>query len=92
MRGGFRVGKVWTGSPDEIWNTVSDCAGVEKRDFDAYFLGQSSACALEVTQVWQYATPVGLDVLRSWFQKFVVPQSWRYVTPEEYSLFQGLER
>ena len=30
LRGGFRIGKVWTGTPEEIWPLVSDSVGVEK--------------------------------------------------------------
>ena len=92
LRGGFRVGQVWTGTPEEIWETVSDSAGVERHDFDAYYTGQSIAYALEITKVWQYANPLPLSALRDMFQGFVVPQSWRYVKPEEYQAFRRMKR
>ena len=88
LRGGFRVGQVWTGTPEEIWETVSESAGVDKHEFDAYYAGQSTAYALEITRVWQYANPLPLSALRDLFQNFVVPQSWRYVKPEEYQSFR----
>ncbi len=60
VRGGFRVGEVWTGSPQDIWKKVSEWAGVNKDDFDAYYAGQSIAYALEITDVWEFANPPGL--------------------------------
>ena len=92
LRGGFSVGEVWRGSPEQIWETVSDRARVDKSDFDAYYAGQSIAYALEITQVWEYANPVGLVALRSQFPDFVVPQSWRYAKPAEYQSFRSMER
>ena len=31
LRGGFRVGHVWQSSPEEVWNEVSEIAGVDKQ-------------------------------------------------------------
>ena len=92
LRGGFRVGEVQTGTPDEIWTLVANSACIEKPDFDAYYAGRSIAYALEITEVWEYLDPVGLNELRDMFQNFVVPQSWRYVKPKEYELFLRMER
>ena len=92
MRGGFRVGQVWEGSPDEVWNIVAELATVNRRDFDAYFQGQAVAYALEVTNVWEYQSPVGLSWLRDRFDDFVVPQSRRYAKPEEDEIFQQMKR
>ena len=88
LRGGFRIGKVWTGTPEEIWSVVSDDVGVEKPEFDAYYAGRELASALEVTDVWEYEHPVELSVLKGKLRNFVVPQSWRYVKPEESEFFQ----
>ena len=92
LRGGFRVGEVRTGTPDEIWAVVAHSACIERPDFDAYYAGRTKAYALEITEVWEYSDPVGLSELREIFQNFVAPQSWRYVKPEEYELFLRMER
>ena len=92
LRGGFRVGQVWRGTPQSIWEKVSEWAGVDKDDFDAYYAGQSIAHALEITDVWEYANPAGLCVLRTRFDRFVAPQSWRYVKPEEHQSFKRMKR
>ena len=92
LRGGFRVGQVWEGTPDDVWNTVADLATVDRQEFDAYFRGQTVAYALEVTNVWEYENPVGLSWLKNRFDDFVVPQSWRYAKPEEHEAFQKINR
>ena len=92
LRGGFRVGRIWCGSPEKIWSIVSDLASVEKQEFDAYYAGKAIAYALEITSVWEYEEPVGLSELRNWFPNFVVPQSWRYIRPEETPVFHRVKR
>ena len=91
LRGGFRVGEVWKGSPDFVWNKVSGLATVNRQEFDAYFRGQAVAYALEVTNVWEYQSPVGLSWLRNRFGTFVVPQSWRYAKTEEQEAFREMK-
>ena len=92
LRGGFRVGQVWSGTPEEVWRQVSKLAGVHKRDFDAYYAGRTVAYALEITDVWEYKNPVSLNTLGNRFPDFVVPQSWRYVRPQEHRLFRRRKR
>ena len=52
LRGGFRVGNVWRGTPEEVWREVSQLGQVDRGDFDAYYAGRSVAYALEITNVW----------------------------------------
>ena len=92
LRGGFRIGEVWIGTPQDIWKEVSKRACVNKDDFDAYFASQTMAYALEITDVWEFANPPGLSLLRRRFDNFVVPQSWRYVKHEEHQAFRKMER
>ena len=91
LRGGFRVGQVWRGSPEEIWDQVSEFAGIGKQDFDTYYAGHTVAYALSIMDVWEYRYPRDLNVLRDRFPGFVVPQSWRYVRPEEYGSFRRMK-
>ena len=92
LRGGFRVGQVWEGSPEDVWNIVADLPTINRREFDAYFQGQAVAYALEVTNVWEYENAVALSLLRGLFDDFVVPQSWRYAKSEEHEAFQRMKR
>lgn len=90
LRGGFRVGDFWHGTPEEIWTKVSELAHIDKQDFDTYFEGQAFAYAFEIKEVWESREPVSLDTLRKEFAKFVVPQSWRYVREDEHKFFQEM--
>ena len=92
LRGGFRVGRVWKGPPEEVWDEVSDLAAVDKRDFDHYYAGRKVACALEIADVWEDSAPLHLDALRLRFSKFVVPQSWRYTTAAEYQYLNEVKK
>ena len=90
LRGGFRVGQVWTGTPDYVWQFVSHLASIDKQEFDMYFFGCKVAFALEITKVWEYDNPVQLDFLKRRFGQFVIPQSWRYLRHEENDVLSGL--
>ncbi len=92
LRGGFRVGKVLTGPPEEIWSKVSEEVRVDKSEFEAYYSGRDLACALEITDEWEYENPMDLSVLRDMYENFVVPQSWRYVKPQEHRDFHAMKR
>ena len=92
LTGGFHVDEVLAGTPEEVWSKVAHYAGVPKSEFDAYYAGRSVAYALKITEVWQYEHPVRLAELRDRFDNFVVPQSWRYVTPEEQTSFKEMQR
>ena len=92
LRGRFTVGNVWTGTPEEVWSSVSDKAGVEKPEFDAYYAGREVAYAFEIVEPLEYKNPLTLDALKRMFRNFVVPQSWRYVKPDEYQAFRDMSQ
>lgn len=90
LRGGFRVDRVWKGSPDGIWNEISAFVGIDRPDFDAYYCGSPVAYALGIADVWEFESPVCLEELRDRLGRFVVPQSWRYLRDSEVQLFQHM--
>lgn len=92
LQGGFRIGNVWHGEPEEIWAKVSERSFVSKQEFDSYYDGKRVAAALEISDVWEFENPSGLADLRTEFPNFVVPQSWRFVRPEEQRLFAQRRR
>ena len=87
-----QCGAVLSGAPEAVWDLVANRAGVAKDVFEAYYAGVSVAYALEITDVWAYERPLGLADLRARFDQFVVPQSWRYLRPEEHRLFLRRKR
>ena len=92
LRGGFRVERVWNGTPEDVWDSVRRHVGMDKRDYDAYYSGSRIACALKIADVWEYRRPARLERLRTRFPGFVAPQSWRYATVEEHRSFRNMAR
>ena len=92
LRGGFRVDKVWEGTPDMIWREVRHLARVDEATFASYYEGRSKAFALNIAYAWQNKHPLSLATLRSKFPGFVVPQSWRYLTRDEHRSFSRMRR
>ena len=92
LRGGFRVADVWQGTPDDVWDRVKDLARVDANTYNAYYEGRSKAFALSIADAWEHKNPLGLEKLRSKFENFVVPQSWRYLTASERRSFSKMKR
>ena len=92
LRGGFTVADVWHGTPDDVWNRVKDLARVDSSTYRAYYEGRSKAFALSIADAWEHKNPLGLEELRRKFENFVVPQSWRYLTPSERRSFSKMKR
>ena len=84
LLGSFRIARIWEGHPSHIWMHVATLCGVTESDFNAYYEGRSMAYGLEIEDVRKFDTPIGLEALRASLPNFVVPQSWRYIKPEEY--------
>lgn len=92
LRGGFRVGHVWYGTPADIWNKVHHIVQIKKREFDEYYGNRSIAYALRIIDVWEYKEPMRFQDIKQQFSEFVVPQSWRYVHLEEYKFFNDAKQ
>ena len=92
LRGGFRVDRVWEGSPDVIWREVKHLAKVDEATFASYYEGRSRAFALNIAYAWKQKHPLSLAALRSKFTDFTAPQSWRYLTGVEYRSFSSMTR
>ena len=83
LRGGFRVEKIWKGTPDSIWRKVSSVAGIDRLAFDDYYQGSDIAYALKIADLWEYRSPIQLQTLQDELGCFAAPQSWRYLKSDE---------
>lgn len=92
LRGGFVVGKVWQGTPEDVWELVKDVASIDVETYNAYYEGRAKAFALSIVDAWEYERPLPLSELRAKFDRFVVPQSWRYLTGTEANSFRRMKR
>lgn len=92
LRGGFRVGEVWSGSPLEVWNMVHELAGISAEEYHRYYDAANVAYALEVLDVWKFANPISLGRLREKFPGFSAPQSYRFVRDLEKRSFSRMRK
>ena len=56
--GSFEIGGILEDHPDDLWDTVKEFAGIDNRDFFAYFEGKSRAFAIEIQNLQEFNDPI----------------------------------
>jgi predicted transcriptional regulator len=74
--GEFQVAGILALETRELWKKTSRYSGIQKQYFDAYFQGQDTAYAIEISFPRKYAKPLKLEEL---FDFGRPPQSFRYI-------------
>jgi predicted transcriptional regulator len=74
--GTFEIGRILEKHPIDLWDTVKEFAGIDNRDFFAYFEGKSRAFAIEIQNLQEFNIPI--DPYET-MQGFVPPQSYCYL-------------
>jgi len=74
--GAFEIGGIIHDHPENLWETLHGCAGIDEIDFFRYFAGRSEGFAIEVKGPQEFGEPVDPWALDP---TFVPPQSFRYV-------------
>jgi predicted transcriptional regulator len=74
--GTFEIGRILEDHPNDLWDTVKEFAGIDNRDFFAYFEGKSQAFAIEIQNLQRFSDPI--DPYET-MPGFVPPQSYCYV-------------
>jgi predicted transcriptional regulator len=74
--GTFEIGGILEGQPVDLWDTVKEFAGIDNRDFFAYFEGKSRAFAIEIQNLQEFHDPI--DPYET-MPGFVPPQSYCYM-------------
>lgn len=77
--GEFKVVSILEDTPASLWEQTRDQAGISKQFFFTYFKGRKKAFAIEIGNPRKYEEAI--DPYRHG-QKFVPPQSFRYL-PED---------
>jgi len=72
----FVMGSILEDHPYDLWDTVREYAGINDRDFFAYFKGKSRAFAIEIQNLRELPNPI--DPYET-MPGFVPPQSYCYV-------------
>jgi predicted transcriptional regulator len=80
--GTFEIGGILEGHPVDLWDTVKEFAGIDDRDFFAYFEGKSRAFAIEIQNLQEFDNPI--DPYET-MPGFVPPQSYCYMDGEKCS-------
>ena len=74
--GRFEIGGILEDHPNNLWDTVKEFAGIDNRDFFAYFEGKSRAFAIEIQNLQEFIDPI--DPYET-MPGFVPPQSYCYM-------------
>ena len=82
LSGCVRVQKLLEVPIDQLWELISDFAGINEDEFYNYFDGLSSGIAVFLSDAEEFQVKPELNYLRDKLG-FNPPQSFRYVSPDE---------
>lgn len=78
-----QVEEVRVKSPECLWRSVREIAGLKRSDYLGYFCGADQAVGIMIGNPTLLTKPVTLDELRTTWPGFHPPQSFRYLTQEQ---------
>jgi predicted transcriptional regulator len=73
--GWFKVKKILSGSPEDIWNKCHEYGGIEKEKFFEYCKGSEIVYAFEIEKCFKFPNPIDPYVIDP---KFKPPQNFSY--------------
>lgn len=76
----FQLSEIIKNSPDYLWEQYCDVSGLSEREFFEYFSDRDTGYAIRIDELEEFAEPVDP---RSVIDRFVAPQSFRYVDGHE---------
>jgi len=85
--GEFYIERVECEEPSVLWEKTKEYSGISKNFYDEYFNGRKKAYALKISSYKEYKNPISpLNIMQS----FVAPQSFKYVSEEDFSRIDKL--
>jgi len=78
-----RVQQIHEGDLEEIWSAFGKAAGISKGEFDRYFTGCSTGCAVVLDSVCALLPALDLSTMRSEVAGFHPPQFFKRLRTEE---------
>ena len=81
--GVVNVAKKEVDTISELWEKIRMRVAISKEEYDNYFVGHKNGVGIYLENVQSFGRPISLDQLRSAFDEFVVPQSYRYLSQRE---------
>ena len=84
--GSFRVDRIFSGTPEELWLVAQGGANISRQDFDCYFAGTEVGHAIIVSCCQRLPRPISLSHLRVIWPGCKPPRSFGYlVAADAYS-------
>jgi predicted transcriptional regulator len=80
-----RVKKIIKDSPSALWKKVKDKAGITEEDYNEYFANQVNGYGLVLSNM-NNIPPIELADLKDAIDGFNPPQTYKYLSFEEYKL------
>jgi predicted transcriptional regulator len=86
--GMLEIEKIIEASPSLIWPSICRQAGISKQTFDDYYQGANKAFALYLSHARLLPRPIHLNYLRRLWQNFRPPQSFGYLSYQDFTSIQ----
>lgn len=83
--GYFRVQRIQVASPQELWKSYSQVAGISKQLFENYYDNSSQGVAIEIGEVYKLKEFLPLRYIST---SLVTPQSYAYLDEEIFDLLK----
>jgi predicted transcriptional regulator len=77
--GEFTIRDIIKSEPNDLWDETHEYSGISKDFFMDYFSNKEFGFAIEIENLIKYDTPINP---KSMFEKFIAPQSYRYIRDE----------
>lgn len=90
--GAFRSAGVHSDGPEKTWRRWSSRFGLTRDEFDVYVAGCDRVTTVLIGDVRAFPDPVPLESLRSRWEQFTAPQSFRYPSSAEVAALLNGER
>ncbi len=81
--GAIRIDSVHTLDPAKVWERWAPRCGLRRAEFNNYVAGCNAVTVLLLDKVRAFPVPISLAILRHRWDRFVAPQSFRYVAANE---------
>jgi predicted transcriptional regulator len=88
--GSFKVDNIVEKPVTELWEEVEKLAGISHEDFYDYYQGVKLGIGIFLKDIHRFSQPVELHRLRNKLPNLKPPQSFRYLTDNQFNIVTSL--
>ena len=88
--GSFKVDNIVEKPVTELWEEVEKLAGISHEDFYDYYQGVRLGVGIFLKDIHRFSQPVELHLLRNKLPNLKPPQSFRYLTDNQFNIVTSL--